>query len=305
MSELIDVKVLITTGDPKGVGQEVTFKSLKEISPARNKNFIVFCPQNSKIPKTLGKFSTIKLASLKEAMNKTVEKNKILVVVSQKPHWKWVEECSQYLLTHPRQGCLVNAPMSKLSDGSGHTEILKRQTKTSHVQMCFYGKKFNVVLGTTHISIDKVSKALSKKVVLKSLAAARRMHELTQSSGQLQILGLNPHSGENGAISKFDSKILQWTGYHKLEVPDAAFIKPRRGNTFLCWYHDQGLIPFKMAHGFSQGIQVTLGLPFIRTSVDHGTAKDIFGKNRANHKSMKLAIEMAVKWARNYKGEKL
>ena len=79
-------------------------------------------------------------------------------------------------------------------------------------------------------------------------------------------------------------------------VPDAAFLSKNleQIGTYVCQYHDQGLIPFKMAHGQDSGIQLTLGLPFIRTSVDHGTAKDLFGQNKANPNSMSLAIKYAI-----------
>jgi 4-hydroxy-L-threonine phosphate dehydrogenase PdxA len=83
-------------------------------------------------------------------------------------------------------------------------------------------------------------------------------------------------------------------------VPDAAFLPENwpHFSVYICPYHDQGLIPFKMAHGFNEGVHITLGLPFVRTSVDHGTAKNLVGKNKAKFGSMKKAIELAVRLAK-------
>jgi 4-hydroxy-L-threonine phosphate dehydrogenase PdxA len=116
------------------------------------------------------------------------------------------------------------------------------------------------------------------------------------------VLGLNPHSGESGLIGKEEKSILIPTLRTIKDgsvvgplVPDAAFRKENfsKFSVFVALYHDQGLIPFKLVHG-GNGAHVTLGLPFVRTSVDHGTAKDIFGKNVAESTSMEHAIRLAA-----------
>jgi 4-hydroxy-L-threonine phosphate dehydrogenase PdxA len=122
------------------------------------------------------------------------------------------------------------------------------------------------------------------------------------------LLGLNPHAGEKGIIGSEEGQVFS----HALSSvraagmkvfgplsPDAAFMKEnwKQYSLYVCCYHDQGLIPFKMIHGQDDGVHVTVGLPFIRTSVDHGTAKDIFGKNRANPQSMLAAIKLAADFA--------
>ena len=131
----------------------------------------------------------------------------------------------------------------------------------------------------------------------------------------MALVGLNPHAGEKGLIGKFESENLkpvltQIKKKHSVEgplVPDAAFFDDnwKKYSTYVCLYHDQGLIPFKMVHGQDSGVHLTLGLPFIRTSVDHGTAKNIFGKNKANPNSMIEAVDWAIKLAKRKRNKGL
>jgi len=118
-------------------------------------------------------------------------------------------------------------------------------------------------------------------------------------------LGLNPHAGDSGLIGSFDDLVLKpildrlrQEGF-LIEgplVPDVAFLKTnwKKYLAYVACYHDQGLIPFKMIHGFESGVHLTLGLPFIRTSVDHGTAKDLFDLDHADDRSMREAIKAAL-----------
>jgi 4-hydroxythreonine-4-phosphate dehydrogenase len=138
----------------------------------------------------------------------------------------------------------------------------------------------------------------------------RRVLDKKPASRPLALLGLNPHAGEEGIIGDTEKKIhhsviesARERGV-KIEgplVPDAAFFEKNWSeySVYIANYHDQGLIPFKMIHGQESGIHLTMGLPFVRTSVDHGTAKDIFGKNKADASSMTLAIEWAIRLSRS------
>lgn len=293
------MKIFITTGDPDGIGLEVTLKSLRTLFPNDKHEFYIFSSVRHKIPKSIGKFTSKSFSSLELAFKNPFQKNQLKFIQNSKSPSQWVKTAAKYLHKNPKAGCLVNAPMSKLKNGNGHTEILKQSCRVKKVFMCFYGRKFNIVLGTTHIPIDQVSNQITKQHAKDCYKAAQLLHRLTKATGQVRALGLNPHSGEKGSISHLDHKISKWIFNEPLIVPDAAFVSIPKNDTLICWYHDQGLIPFKMVHGFSNGIQVTLGLPFIRTSVDHGTAKDIFGKNIAKFDSMKLAIKMAIQWTKN------
>ncbi|MCB0407711.1 MAG: 4-hydroxythreonine-4-phosphate dehydrogenase PdxA, partial [Bdellovibrionales bacterium] len=304
-------QVLITTGDTNGIGLEISLKALHQLKPKKNVQFVLITSKKNKVPKHLGKFITSQVKNLKEVTSLNSSQNIIPLLKLSSPPRAWVEKAAQYCLEDPSHRCLVTAPMSKSSFGEGHTEILKRVSKQPQLKMGFIGKHFNLVLGTTHIPLDRVASSLSKKLVAESLDAALFLNSLCHSLHEIKILGLNPHNGEGGAISSFDKKLFAWIQSHARSrnhvfstkpfvVPDTAFIDVKKNTTYLAWYHDQGLIPFKMAHGFSQGFQVTLGLPFIRTSVDHGTAHDIFGKGIADHNSLFLAITSAIQLTKKY-----
>ena len=115
---------------------------------------------------------------------------------------------------------------------------------------------------------------------------------------KIAVLGLNPHAGEGGLIGNLEKTLFARLpkGVVGPLVPDAAFLKKNWPlySIFVCLYHDQGLIPFKMQHGQDSGAHLTLGLAFVRTSVDHGTAVDIFNKNVANPNSMLEAIKLNI-----------
>lgn len=291
---VVKKQVLITTGDPDGIGQEITIKALKSLPVLKSCRMVIFSFKKNKWPLKIGPYTIQHFSKDSDIDLESLEAHQIAVVsLGSDPH-SWVKVAAKRALKYAQQGvALVNAPMSKNKRGHGHTEILKDVSGNKNLYMGFLGSQFNVCLATTHIPVDQVFGQLDSKTIRNSHQAALKLHELGGGKQSLKILGLNPHSGENGAISKQDLKIQKFLPKNSgsLLVPDAAFINHGKADTYLAWYHDQGLIPFKLVHGFSHGIQVTLGLPFIRTSVDHGTAKDIFGKGIANHQSLLLALK--------------
>jgi 4-hydroxythreonine-4-phosphate dehydrogenase len=174
--------------------------------------------------------------------------------------------------------------------------------------MSFWGDKFNLVLATSHIPLRDMASQLTPPTIENCIQVAlmsRRLLPARKKILPVGVLGLNPHAGENGLIGTEERDML-CPLIRKLRnsgveiegplVPDAAFLPKnlKRYSFYVALYHDQGLIPFKLLNG-SRGAQVSLGLPFVRTSVDHGTAKDIFGLNKADPSSMKFAIELALK----------
>jgi len=197
----------------------------------------------------------------------------------------------------------VTGPLSKLQmqqDGFseiGHTPLLQRLSRAKNVYMVFLGKHFNVVLLSGHIPLREVT--WTPESLDHCLDVCLRMRERLashQSHQPIAVLGLNPHAGEEGLLGTEEialrTQLKKW-GNKVIGplVPDVAFLPTHwsRFAFYLCLYHDQALIPFKMMHEKS-GIQVSGGLPFIRTSVSHGTAKDIFGKDQAEATSMKQAL---------------
>jgi 4-hydroxythreonine-4-phosphate dehydrogenase len=212
-------------------------------------------------------------------------------------------------LRDPKTTALVTGPLSKTLIKSagykaiGHTEILSQVSNVKNLYMGFVGKFFNVILMTGHIPLQSVSNELKKLDWENVLLIAHRFSKgLPLAKKPMALVALNPHAGEKGMISageddflKAKMKILAENQIQGPLVPDAAFLKAnwKRYSVYLCCYHDQGLIPFKAIHGQDSGVHVTLGLPFVRTSVDHGTAKEIYGQNKANPNSMKEALALA------------
>lgn len=306
-------RVAITTGDPDGVGPEVTVKALKEVGPKPQTNFFVFRDDTSRsLFKKQGlPFERIVVSSLEEALTLKTKKHHLVEIESFDPT-SWVEAAGLACL-NKQFHALVTGPLSKTTikqsgrSELGHTEILKKLTGCSHIFQGYLGEKFHVVLATAHIPHSLVSKALTQDLMRSVIYEAWQLKGLLPKAQQrrkpMAFLGLNPHAGEGGLIgceeqamklllSEFSSKEIQGP-----LVPDAAFFPKNweKFSVFIAAYHDQGLIPFKMVHGQSGGAQVSLGLPFIRTSVDHGTAKDLFGLGKANPGSMIDAIQWALR----------
>jgi 4-hydroxythreonine-4-phosphate dehydrogenase len=308
--------IAITTGDSDGIGLEVTLKALRKLGPKKSVSFQLYMPQ--RVP-----------SHLKDLHKQVVRQ------FSQSIHWMhssdspahWVELSAQACMRR-ETSALVTAPLSKetiLNSGLkdvGHTDILKRISKSTNLHMGFMGRYFHVVLATGHTSLRNVSSQITFSGLQAAYESALLMlPHLKTSVAQrpLALVGLNPHAGENGIIgdeevttySQFIASINSVGGHSRAQktnqpgrakiigplVPDAAFLKSNwsRFSIYICSYHDQGLIPFKMVHGFSSGVHITLGLPFLRVSVDHGTAKDIFKLNTADCGSMYEALKLAIK----------
>lgn len=313
-------KIIITTGDLDGIGYEVAAKALHRLGPQPRCLFIVWRGPHvsSKLSSLLKKkFRVLGVTSLDQALSlQKVSAKNLIEIASSKLPALWVEE-GGLACFEKRADALVTGPLSKpeifhsgLSD-IGHTEILKRLTKSKSAVMSFWGKHFRVLLATGHIPLAQVEAQLNPdklddvfRLALKAKSALPK----ALAKKPIAILGLNPHSGDQGLIGKFEQEVLcpwiekQRKAGFKIDgplVPDAAFHQNNwsRFSFYIALYHDQGLIPFKALHGFS-GVHVTLGLPLVRSSVDHGTAKDLFGKNKADPSSMIDAIKWAAQLAR-------
>jgi 4-hydroxythreonine-4-phosphate dehydrogenase len=309
----------LTTGDVDGIGYEVCVKALLKVKPPKHQRIILW-----RSPYSIKKYSAMLMARYKterfsnatEALEFFNSRNSkqvpVIEIVNDDSPAHWVEE-SALLCVKGKVSALVTGPLSKgviykagMKD-MGHTGILSRVTKTKKVYMTFLGSKFNVLCVTGHIALNKVEINLAKETILTSLSLAldlRKYLPKEQSKLPIGILGLNPHASESGLIGDFDlglQKLINSLGRSELFcgplVPDAAFLKSnwKKFSLFICLYHDQGLIPFKLVHGQDSGAHYSLGLPIVRTSVDHGTAKDIFSKDKANCNSMLDAIRWASK----------
>jgi 4-hydroxythreonine-4-phosphate dehydrogenase len=206
----------------------------------------------------------------------------------------------------------------------GQTEFFAERCGVKNFAMCLTGGKLTVALATAHIPLSEVPGALKQSeivrvgLLLADFVQSRRRANLTALSSQVRIAvcGLNPHAGESGKIGREEIDIIApavaelqsairnpqsaiFSGPHS---SDTVFHRAAEGefDAVLCMYHDQGLIPLKL-HAFRDGVNVTLGLPFPRTSPDHGTAFAIAGKGTARPDSMIAAINLAVELAQSRK----
>lgn len=193
---------------------------------------------------------------------------------------------------------------------TGHTTMLARLTNTPKPVMMLAGARLKVVLATIHLPISQVPGSLTMEGIVEvGLITARSLASSFQRyEPRLAVAALNPHAGEGGLFGHEEAEIIA-PAVRELKrqgidatgplSPDTVFWRAAQGHfdAVLAMYHDQGLIPLKLLH-FDDAVNVTLGLPIIRTSVDHGTAYDIAGTGRANPASLKAAILMAALMAR-------
>jgi 4-hydroxythreonine-4-phosphate dehydrogenase len=190
----------------------------------------------------------------------------------------------------------------------GHTEMLASLTNAAHVAMMFWSEKLRVVLATIHIPLADVSAALTIDSMTRIIELTHReLPRFGLAHPRLALAALNPHAGEHGLFGCEETDVLEPAVARSAKgginitgpVPgDTVFVRAMRGefDAVIACYHDQGLIPVKLA-AFGQAVNVTLGLPIIRTSVDHGTAFDIAGKNIADPESMVQAVLLAARLA--------
>lgn len=205
---------------------------------------------------------------------------------------------------------LVTAPICKESwhkagiDYPGHTELLAEATGTSNFAMLLMGGGLRVLTVTRHIPIREVARKLSGKEILHDLILLNQaLRWMGVASRRIGVCGLNPHAGENGEIGDEEIRIIRPAVEKAIGLgirakgplpADTLFFHAlhQRYDAVLSMYHDQGLAPLKML-GFESGVNITLGLPMVRVSPDHGTAFDIAGKDRANPSSMVEALRQA------------
>ena len=231
-----------------------------------------------------------------------------------KAAYEYVEKAVQYAMENKIQA-VVTAPLNKeaLHAGGkmfpGHTEILAQLSGTKDYSMMLVSEKLRVIHVTTHVQLRKACDLVKKERVLTVIKLAdENAKMLGFKQPRVAVAGLNPHSGENGMFGDEDHKeiVPAVEAAKQLGInasgpipPDTVFHRAANLNEFdivVVMYHDQGHIPIKLL-GFDTGVNVTVGLPFIRTSVDHGTAFPIAGKGIADSKSMTESLYLAAQMA--------
>jgi 4-hydroxythreonine-4-phosphate dehydrogenase len=215
---------------------------------------------------------------------------------------------------------ITTAPINKATWASagvpwkGHTDLLAHLTGASHVAMMFYAERLRVVLATVHIPLAEVPRQLTRARVEQTIElAASELPRFGAAHPKIAVCGLNPHAGEHGLMGHEDTDVVQPAVEScRARGPDVSgpypgdtvFVRAVRGefDAVVACYHDQGLIPVKLI-AFGQAVNVTLGLPIVRTSVDHGTAYDIAGRGIADASSMVEAVCLAAKLAAQSEAE--
>ena len=319
--------IAITAGEPAGIGPELCIeiaytnwadrtviitdpdvllsrakKIKKDISI---KEFNPLVPQNNKLPKRSLLVWPQKFTKPIKCGKPNPENSEIILDGLRLAIKNCQNQTFKALVTGPIQKSSINDAGIPFS---GHTEFIAKITKTKTPVMLMVSDNLRVALASTHIPLSEVSSYINStrlteiiEVLIKDLR-----NRFFIENPNILVCGLNPHAGENGYIGHEDNNIIrpvikkfQRKGiYIKGPLPaDTAFIKEiNDSDAILAMYHDQGLPVIKYA-SFGKLVNVTLGLPIIRTSVDHGTALDIAGTGKANPESMLLAIELAAKMA--------
>jgi 4-hydroxythreonine-4-phosphate dehydrogenase len=303
--------IVITCGDPSGIGPEIIVKAIKKIKTICNPILI-----GSKLLFT----QTAKRLSIALPENLTIEDigtdfenspgtlSKINGHFAGKAIEKGVSLCLE-----KKAKAIVTAPINKEAlhlggyNFPGHTEFLRYLSNSQKTRMLFYSDKFSVLLHTIHIPLKQVFDKIEKNMLIENIdKGVTQFTKTTKIKPDIVVCGLNPHAGENGQIGTEDFAIMEAVNYLKSKgmnisgpyPADTLFMKVlKQKNHVLVYamYHDQGLIPIKTLFP-KTSINVTLGLPFIRTSVNHGTAFDIAKKGIADEKNLISAVETAVKF---------
>lgn len=284
-------RVAITTGDPAGIGPEIAARAAADSRVREACDPILFAPPGrpSFAPGVLSADAgqaayDIIVRAVSAAMSGGVDA----------------------IATAP-----VNKEAFRLAGlpWNGHTDLLAHLTSSSDVAMLFYSDALRVVLATVHVPLAEVPRLLTVRAMEQVIAlTARELPAFGIARPRIAVAGLNPHAGEHGlfgheeaeaiapAIAACRARGVDVSGPYP---GDTVFVRARRGDfdVVIACYHDQGLIPVKLV-AFGQAVNVTLGLPIVRTSVDHGTAFDIAGKGVADPESMITAVLLAAKLAR-------
>ncbi len=284
----------LTAGDPAGIGPEIVAKAMVDSRVLAACEPVVYSSGDaSRVP---GQLSAAAGAASYEAVRRAM---------------------ADALAGHI--DAVTTAPINKHAwslaglPWKGHTDLLAHLAGSPRVAMLFWSDPLKVVLATVHVPVADVPVLLTRDLLDETIAlTASELPRMGVRSPRIAVAGLNPHAGEDGVIGTEEQRVLvpavQRAKSKGLRVDgpfpaDTLFVRASRGefDVVIACYHDQGLIPVKLL-AFGRAVNVTLGLPIVRTSVDHGTAFDIAGKGTADASSMVEAILLAAHLARLRRG---
>ena len=307
-------RIIITAGDPSGVGAEIILKALASSRVRGLADFFVV--GDPFVMDRASAYTGLKLKALliniSNVPGKSFSYGKEAGIYG-RASIEYIDKAIDIIREGGADG-RVTGPVNKASirrsglrDFEGQTEYLAGKTGAKDFAMMFVGKRLKVALVTRHIALSRVASSLSVEVVYRTIALT---HEYLKKYFKLRnpriaVSGLNPHAGEKGAFGNEEADIIvpaikrasrRLPGISGPVPPDVVFYEAlkQKYDCVVAMYHDQALAPFKMLY-FKSGVNVTLGLPFIRTSPDHGTAFNIAGKGIADPGSMIEAIRLACR----------
>ena len=302
----------ITVGEVAGVGPELALQCAALPEVTERCRPVLYGPLDAlgQIAATVGRVVPEQVKDVGEVPAKSIKPGEF-TSASGLASYQAVESAIADALEKKIDG-IVTGPIQKEAwrlggvDFPGHTELLAKRCDVTDYCMMLTSEQISCVLATIHVPFAEVPQRLSVEVILRSIRlGAEAMQKRHGRAARVAVCALNPHAGEKGMFSRAEEEKLivpAITQARALGVeatgplpPDTAFTPLMRQNTdvYVCMYHDQGLIPRK-ALAFDDAVNVTLGLPVVRTSVDHGTALDLAWTGKANHQSMLAAIHMAV-----------
>lgn len=324
-------KIGITMGDPTGIGPEIIVKALSSEEIYQACQPIVFGDEKVLLREVERENLPIQMVKVHDIPDRGHQPGKVLLIPSSSleadtlvignPDRRCGEAMVKYIeeavkgIEEKKLHAITTCPINKKAiheagyQFSGHTELLAHLSGVSRVAMMFIGSKWRVVLATTHLPIQEVSRWITRdrlRTILELTGEGLKRY-FGLDRPRVAILGLNPHCGEEGVFGEEEQReilpAIEEARVLGLQVegpfPADSFFGVSGRPPFdavIAMYHDQGLIPMKMA-GLGELVHLTLGLPFIRTSVAHGTAYDIAGKGMADPSSLIKAIVTAAKLA--------
>ena len=292
------IKVGITVGDPAGIGPEIAHKTQSDPGVAEACETVLYGPS-----------SLSELAAF--------EQGRVSAAAGHAAYDAFAQAVAD--AKAGRIDAIATAPINKEAFAAaglrwrGHTDLLADLTGATRVRMMFYAEKLRVVLATVHIPLADVSRALTLECMRETIElAAAELPRFGMPVPRLAVAGMNPHAGERGLIGTEEINVLvpaiASCRERGIDVrgpfpADTIFVRAIRGefDAVIACYHDQGLIPVKLV-AFGAAVNVTLGLPIVRTSVDHGTAFDIAGRGVADASSLVAAVHLAARLAASRMG---
>jgi len=324
MTSLEDLPIAITMGDPCGIGPEIIAKLFADPTPLPSTLVLGDEGMLKRAIRLLELPLTVEVIDSPEDFQSTPNRINVISLsqlAEDLPFGQLDARAGQAAFDYIRAGidlalqkkirAIVTAPINKealrLADihYPGHTEILADFSGTKDFAMMLMNDDLRVILVTIHVSLrDAIEQLTIENELMTIHLAHRAMTRLGIAQPRIAVAGLNPHAGEHGLFGSEDELIVKpaiqqaqaegidasgpWPG-------DTIFMHARQGkfDIVVAQYHDQGLIPVKYL-GVDEGVNITVGLPFVRTSVDHGTAFDIAGTGKASHASLRVAVEQAT-----------